>query len=153
MDSIPPDADRDLTAGALIVQDERVLLLKHVKLDCWLHPGGHVEENELLHETAKRETLEETGYRVDIVPRHERRTYDNAAYDLPIPLNVNVHRIEDGHWHCDFTYLATVNEKTDATHADEHGGIKWFTRKELRDEQFDMPENVRANALQAIEEA
>lgn len=40
---IPEDADRDFVAGAFIVDDSKVLLLRHKKYGVWLQPGGHVE--------------------------------------------------------------------------------------------------------------
>ena len=42
---------KHFTASALIIDKSRVLLLYHKKLNVWLHPGGHVEENENPDET------------------------------------------------------------------------------------------------------
>jgi 8-oxo-dGTP pyrophosphatase MutT (NUDIX family) len=39
---------------------QRILLVKHKALGVWLPPGGHVEEGELPHVAALRETFEET---------------------------------------------------------------------------------------------
>jgi 8-oxo-dGTP diphosphatase len=58
-----------ISAGALVVQDNRVLLVHHVekgRYDFWVPPGGSVEGEESIFECARRETLEETGLRVDL---------------------------------------------------------------------------------------
>lgn len=147
---VPEDADRDFAAGCIVVRYNRVLLLKHSKLGMWLQPGGHIEERETPDETARRETLEETGIEVEF---HEdiENSYDEEAYDLPLPFRINVHKIRDGHWHCSMLFLASVKEKRRATHSHEHDGQKWFTREELENEEYEMPENLRQVALDALE--
>jgi ADP-ribose pyrophosphatase YjhB (NUDIX family) len=54
-----------IRVAALIVRDERVLLVKHVDPESgfawWTLPGGGVEGDESLLTAAKREGLEETG--------------------------------------------------------------------------------------------
>ena len=148
---MPEDADRDFTASTLVIQDDNVLLLKHRKLGVWLQPGGHIEEGELPHEAAQRETLEETGLKVGIICAADRNppVYDGETYDLPVPFNVNVHQIRAGHWHCDFAYLAEVREEQAATHAHEHDGTTWFSTEALKKEQ-DIAENVKAMAIRAL---
>lgn len=151
MTTVPADADRDFTASAFIVDDGQVLLLKHTKLDAWIQPGGHIEPGEVPHQTAVREVQEETGYTVELVSDTAPRDYTDTAFDLPRPLNVNLHKIRDGHWHCDFAYLATVTDTADPTHADEHDGRRWFTLAELRDDTYDIPENIRKTARTAVQ--
>jgi 8-oxo-dGTP diphosphatase len=56
-----------ISAGVLVEQDSRVLLLRNFKIDrydFWVAPGGGVEGMEDLTETAKRETFEECGLRI-----------------------------------------------------------------------------------------
>ncbi|MFH2104095.1 MAG: NUDIX domain-containing protein [Chloroflexota bacterium] len=60
-----------ISAAALLVQNERVLLVNHMesgRYDFWVPPGGRVEGNESIFDCARRETLEETGLSVE--PRH-----------------------------------------------------------------------------------
>ncbi|MHA7870193.1 MAG: NUDIX domain-containing protein [Salipiger thiooxidans] len=57
-----------ISAGALVVDQGRLLLLRHFhkgEYDFWAPPGGGVEGGEELEETARRETFEETGLRIE----------------------------------------------------------------------------------------
>jgi 8-oxo-dGTP pyrophosphatase MutT (NUDIX family) len=146
---LPEGADRDFTASSYIVRNDRILFLHHDKLGQWLPPGGHIEDGETPDEAALRETREEVGLEVEILNDNFEEFDD--SYDLPKPFNVNLHRIEDGHWHCDFCFLAEIVDETAATHSDEHSGTKWFSRKELENEE-NMPENVKKTGLKIFDQ-
>lgn len=58
-----------ISAGALIEQDRRLLLVRHVlpgKYDFWVAPGGGVQAEESLEQAAAREVREETGLEVRV---------------------------------------------------------------------------------------
>jgi len=58
---------REFTATTYILHNEKVLLIYHKKLQKWLPPGGHLEENETPPEAAMRETLEESGLEIEFL--------------------------------------------------------------------------------------
>ena len=51
----------DFTVSLFIVEGERVLLVHHKKLNCWLPIGGHIELEEDPEQAAYREAKEECG--------------------------------------------------------------------------------------------
>ena len=56
-----------ISAAALIVQQQRLLLVNHRKrgqYDFWVPPGGKLQGDESIFDCARRETMEETGLSV-----------------------------------------------------------------------------------------
>lgn len=149
---VPEGADRDFVAGAFVVQDGKVLFLKHRKYGIWLQPGGHVEERETPDETAIREVKEETGLEVEIADdfRPDMKFENEWAENLPEPVNVNVHQVEEGHWHVDFLYVVRIRNETEEYEYDDEE-MKWFSRAELENEDLEMPDNARKVALKVLE--
>lgn len=45
----------------LMIQDDKVLLIRHTYLNGWFMPGGGLNRNESLEQAARREAKEETG--------------------------------------------------------------------------------------------
>ena len=74
-----------VTAGAVLVNDgDEVLFIRHVALDKWLTPGGHVEPEDVnLIGAAQRELIEETGITLSVTPV------------LPFPVHIDVHLSRD----------------------------------------------------------
>lgn len=55
--------------GTIIIKENKVLMVKEAKKKCyskWAFPAGHLEKDETIIEGAKRETLEETGCKVEL---------------------------------------------------------------------------------------
>lgn len=146
---MPEEADRDFVAGAFLERDGKILFLKHKKYGIWLQPGGHVEEDETPDEAAVREMKEETGLEVEVVGE-EKEFESYSATDLPMPFNINLHQIEESHWHCDFQYeVRKVGDTEEYEYPDEK--IRWLSKEEIRSDSFEMPANVRRSALELLE--
>lgn len=106
------DADGHLTGSALILDatSRFVLLIHHPKLKKWIQPGGHIDPGESPHQTAARESLEETGL-ADLILQSEA------------PLDIDVHEIPAGkteaHRHYDlrfeFRYAIKVTQESEWT--------------------------------------
>lgn len=100
------------------------VLVHHKKLDRWLQPGGHADGDPLVHEVARREAEEETGL-CDLTP-----------IGLPLPLDVDVHRIppfgdEPAHLHHDVRYLFVAAPDARPRPSDESHDVRWFTLDEI----------------------
>lgn len=89
------------TAGGMLIQEGKVLLVKHKKLGIWLNPGGHIDEGELPHEAAEREFFEETGVKVEAIDPWQLPVLDQNFSLLgqsdekkdfqPNPISTNLH--------------------------------------------------------------
>src|SRR5690606_41681175 len=69
-----------LTVGArvMLVDGDKVLLIKHTYVPGWQFPGGGVDPGETFEEAGVRETAEETGYR-DVGPVELFGLYHNFS--------------------------------------------------------------------------
>lgn len=68
----------ECSCGALVVRkirgQYRYLVIKNRRSTHWSFPKGHIEDGETLEDTAKREVLEETGVRINIIPGFKRKS-------------------------------------------------------------------------------
>jgi 8-oxo-dGTP pyrophosphatase MutT (NUDIX family) len=142
----------DFTSSAFIVYDNKVLLVMHKKLGIWVQPGGHIELDEDPNEAVMREIKEETGLDISLVgpPLENFGTKFNAR-ELTPPRFLNRHNFSETHEHVDFVYFA---RSTSGNAKPEEGGgeVRWFTKKELEENAYDILPDVRKHALLALEE-
>ncbi len=107
-----------VTGSGVVTGPDGVLLLRHRKLGIWVQPGGHLEAGERPWEAARRETAEETGLEVELVP-------PPGAGEPPL-LHVDVHPAGP-HTHLDLRYrLAVVGDPTPRPPAGESQDVRWF---------------------------
>ncbi len=93
-----------VTAGALLLNDNHYLSIFHAKLQKWLFPGGHLDDDEKPFEAAFRELIEEAG--IDRLLIKQNSSWIEAPLDIdhhPIPENVK--KAEPAHFHWDFLYV------------------------------------------------
>src|SRR5689334_19762081 len=102
-----------LTASAIVVGPEGVLLHFHKKLHLWLQPGGHIEEDEPPWDAAPREVLEETGLRA------------SPLSGEPRVFHVDVHPAGT-HTHLDLRYLLATSGSP-APPPGESQQVRWFS--------------------------
>lgn len=122
----------------ILNSNDEILLLYHKKLNTYLPPGGHVEDNELIHKAAEREALEEAGVEIEFLNIF-KELGDDRAEQLPTPIFVQLEDIGD-HYHEDFVYLARA--KTDEIKNNEgHSDIGWFSKEQAL--KLNLFDNVR----------
>jgi 8-oxo-dGTP pyrophosphatase MutT (NUDIX family) len=140
----------------IVLNDQRVLLLWHKKLNAWLPPGGHTEQNETPQETAIRETLEETGFHVRILnPGSSELITDSNTKEMPKPLAIMYEgvRYEIGeHEHFDMVYLAELDGNENSSVEDhEKTELRWFGEEDIS--SLDTFDNVKEVLQRAFEVA
>jgi 8-oxo-dGTP pyrophosphatase MutT (NUDIX family) len=95
-------------------------------------PGGHIEDNELPHEAVIREVKEETGLKISLLQKPNKKYRTKIVTPMPMPYDLRVMPCNDGKKRdVDFVYTAKIlagklkinNESTEA---------KWLSRKEIK---------------------
>lgn len=133
------------STAVFIVQDGRVLLIKHRRYGCWLPPGGHLEPGEAPDAAALREVREETGLEVELCGE---RAPSLGVEGLVRPRGAQ-RRDAGDHFHIDLIYHArplggTLSPGTEAAE------VRWVAAGELA--ALDTPEDVRAWAALMLSE-
>jgi ADP-ribose pyrophosphatase YjhB (NUDIX family) len=122
---------RHFTVAVFVVHAERVVLHFHAKLGKWLPPGGHVEDNELPDDAARREVLEETGLHVRLIG--PRGLEIDEPEQLVVPAGIQVEDIYPGHQHIDLVYFAVL--VSDIAEVDprlaERDQVGWYALADL----------------------
>jgi 8-oxo-dGTP pyrophosphatase MutT (NUDIX family) len=132
-----------LTASAWIVDasHENALLIHHKKLEKWLQPGGHVDDDDATFlEAAMREAREETG----VAAFETVRGATSSIYDIdvhPIPAREKT-PVEPAHFHYDIRFCLIASSAATTINVDESNDLRWFPMSQIAsDELFD--ESVR----------
>ncbi len=125
---------KHFTASALIIKNNKVLLVHHKKLGVWLYPGGHVEDTETPDEALVREVKEETGLDIEIIGEKDENLadQDNDVSVLYNPYVVLCERVGN-HYHNDMVYLCKISgSNRNLQHAaNESHGIRFFGAEEF----------------------
>ena len=141
----------DFTVAVFIVQDGKVLLVHHRKLNKWLPIGGHIELEEDPEQAALREAFEESGFEVELVGERPPTT-EPGTRALISPRFLDIHRISDTHEHIGMIYFARPKNGAMTLAEAEHHDICWRSGEEL--DRLDPPMSgaVKWYCRKAIEE-
>jgi len=138
--------------GIVFNSKDEILMIHHNKLQVWLPPGGHIEENELPEEAVLREIFEETGIRAEIMPTIQNLDLKSKlCKELNLPFVVLLEDIEGNgtHNHIDMIFICTaINEDLLPQESEIHG-IGWFAYEEIK--QLETFDNVAKTIKRAIE--
>lgn len=137
-----------LTVGACIVREDKVLLLYHSKLNKWLFPGGHVEENETLDEAVVREVREETGLNFEFLQYSSLNKEAEELTRNAVPFHANSHNVGDHDHYCAY-YLGTSSSSNFVINH-ESKAIKWFSLEDLNALE-NAPKSILNMARYALE--
>lgn len=156
------DGEFDYTVSAIIIHDDKVLLLLHHKLQMWLPPAGHIELNETPLEALFRETEEESGLTPDnltlVTPYSDNLRFardEDKSITQPMPFDIDIHAFgSTNHRHIDFAYILSSDTDIVTPEADGAQELRWFTLEELASlDQTPKSTYSRTNyAMQQIKE-
>ncbi len=141
----------DFTVAIFVVQDGKILLIHHRKLDKWLPLGGHIELDEDPETAAVREAREESGLEVELVGERPPTT-EPGTRALIAPRFLDIHRITDMHEHIGLIYWARPRNGALALAEAEHHDIRWCRAADLDSLQPAMSRAVKWYCRKAIEE-
>lgn len=133
--------ERHFNVTVYVVNDEgKFLFIRHKKLQKWLPPGGHIDENEIPDIAALREVKEETGLNVELQGERFPRKSDCVR-----PYGIQRNIIKEGqHEHMDLIYLAKpINEEKLVLNEEETEGINWYSIDEILKPEFDSFEETK----------
>ena len=141
----------DFTVAIFVVQDSRVLLIHHRKLDKWLPLGGHIELEEDPEQAALREAREESGLEVELIGERPPTT-EPGTRALIAPRFLDIHRITETHEHIGMIYWARPKNGTLTLAELEHHDLRWCSSADLDALQPTMSNAVKWYCRKAIEE-
>src|SRR6202021_3913824 len=118
------------TLAIFIVQDGKILLIHHRKLNKWLPLGGHIELDEEPEIAALREAKEESGLDVELLGERPPTT-EPGTRALVAPRFLYIHRISETHEHIGMIYWARPKSGAVTLAGEEHHDIRWCSGEEL----------------------
>ncbi len=141
----------DFTVAIFVVQNDRILLIHHRKLDRWLPLGGHIELDEDPEIAALREAKEESGLDVELLGERPPTT-EPGTRALIAPRFLDIHRITDTHEHIGMIYWARPRNGSLTLATGEHHDIRWCASADLDTLQPPMSNAVKWYCRKALEE-
>jgi 8-oxo-dGTP pyrophosphatase MutT (NUDIX family) len=141
----------DFTVAIFVVQNDKILLIHHRKLNKWLPLGGHIELDEDPEIAALREAKEESGLDVELIGERPPTTSPGTRA-LIAPRFLDIHRITDTHEHIGMIYWARPSQGTVTLATAEHHDIRWCTAADLDKLDPMIASPVKWYCLKAIEE-
>jgi ADP-ribose pyrophosphatase YjhB (NUDIX family) len=144
-----------VATGIVFNSKNEILMIHHNKLQVWLPPGGHIDENELPDDAVLREIYEETGVKAEIISnKRDLNLTSKYCKELNIPFVILLEDVEDNgmHNHIDMVYICkAINEDLIPQEHEVHG-IGWFTYEEIKQlKTFDNVIKTISEAVGSIE--
>ncbi len=114
-----------VVVGAWIVDRRRAkaVLVHHRKLDKWLQPGGHVENDPSLIDAARREVTEETGLR-------RFRLLSPEIFDIDVH-TIPAHNGVPEHMHHDIRFVFEAASGAKLLVSGESHDVQWVPLEEV----------------------
>lgn len=116
-----------VTGSSWVVNPSRthVLMLHHRKLDMWLQPGGHADNEPDMQTVVLKETAEETGLEPTQI-----RLFGDRIFDVDIHV-IYPSEHDPRHVHYDIRFLAEIDDRIPIHGNDESFDIRWVPLQQV----------------------
>lgn len=127
-----------LTASALLLNSDKskFMLMHHKKLNKWLQPGGHADNEEDLLKVAINEAAEESG--IPNIEAISKQIFDIDIHEIP------KYKSTPAHYHYDFRFVLKTIDNDNLVQNEESNDLKWFDLSH-------PPQNLEWSVLRLIE--
>lgn len=125
--------------ASVILRNKRgdYYMIYHPTIREWMFPGGHLKAGETPSEAARREMLEETGIKINLINCGKFQYKDATSCSMEIPYAIMQELIEartelghpERHVHTDFIFLAEKEDERIVI--SEHLYRKWMNIEEI----------------------
>jgi ADP-ribose pyrophosphatase YjhB (NUDIX family) len=127
---------RHFTVTTYLFHEDKTLLIWHPKFLKWMPPGGHLEQDEMPTDGAKREVLEETGLEIAFFPDEHLWIKSPNAVSWERPHFCLLEKLppfgdQPAHEHIDLVFLArplSLIPNSEPAHP-----VRWFTLEEIEE--------------------
>lgn len=140
--------NRSITSSVYVVYKNRVLLHRHKKYKSLFPLGGHMEPEEVPHETAIREVFEESGLNIQLHNNDEKFKLGTVK-QLHRPMHMLLENVGHDVENMDFIYFATTNDYKLSPGTGESKEFYWFSKEEIEVSKEIKP-HVKEMALEAL---
>lgn len=143
---------KHFTTSVYIVCNNKVLLHKHKKLNLILPLGGHIDRDQLPHETAIKEAKEESGLDIELYNSNKLKEnhFKDGSKELNRGEHLNLHNINPYHQHIDFIYYAKSKTQETKPQKGESKQLNWFSKEEIEKSTY-LLDTIKYYALEALE--
>ncbi|MBQ2695614.1 NUDIX domain-containing protein [Candidatus Saccharibacteria bacterium] len=133
------DIEKHFAVSGFVMNRERTKLLMvfHKKLNIWVIPGGHLEDNEYPADGAIREIFEETGINATVINSSKFEFNGNEKESSIATPYVMLSEFipkkgeKPAHVHMDFIFLCMADEESPKKRETEVVDVKWMTWEEV----------------------
>ena len=107
----------EISAGGVVISNSKVIVVFQKRTQTWSLPKGHLNHNETLEETARREIFEETGVK-DLIFIKELGSYIRSTKDAKLRKKITL-------------FQFTTKQTKLQSHDSDNPEVKWIDIDEV----------------------
>ena len=140
--------NKTVTSSVYVVYFNKVLLHRHKKYNTLFPLGGKMSEEEVPHETAKREVYEKSGLEIELYNRDFELNLGRVL-QLYSPMHTLLENLGHEVENIDFIYFARAFSNEVRPQKGESKDLYWFSKEKIENNNSIKP-HVKLMALDAL---